>query len=48
MEVGRSGRGKQAIILLAVDDPVPEPVIAEIRSKAQVGDIRSITLAAGG
>ncbi len=44
MEVGRSGRGQQAIIMLTVDDPVPPEVIDEIRSKVQVREIRSITL----
>ncbi|HEY3227363.1 MAG TPA: phosphoglycerate dehydrogenase [Planctomycetota bacterium] len=44
MEVGRSGRGQQAIIMLAVDDPVPPEVIEEIRSKVEVREIRSITL----
>ncbi|HZL72184.1 MAG TPA: phosphoglycerate dehydrogenase [Planctomycetota bacterium] len=44
MEVGRSGRGQQAIIMLTVDEPVPPEAIEEIRSKVQVQEIRSITL----
>ena len=44
MEVGRSGRGQQALIMLTVDDPVPADVIDEIRSKVEVREIRSITL----
>jgi D-3-phosphoglycerate dehydrogenase len=44
MEVGRSAPGQQAIIMLAVDDPVPAVVIEEIRSKVEVREIRSITL----
>jgi D-3-phosphoglycerate dehydrogenase len=44
MEVGRSGRGEQAIIMLTVDEPVPAEVIEEIRSKVKVQEIRSITL----
>lgn len=44
MEVGRSGRGQQAIIMLTVDEPVPAEAIEEIRSKVQVQEIRSITL----
>jgi D-3-phosphoglycerate dehydrogenase len=45
MEVGRSGRGKQALIMLTVDEPVPAEAIEEIRSKVQVQEIHSITLA---
>jgi len=45
MEVGRSGRGQQAIIMLTVDEPVPPEAIEEIRTKVQVKEIRSITLA---
>jgi D-3-phosphoglycerate dehydrogenase len=44
MEVGRSGRGQQAIIMLTVDEPVPAEAIEEIRSKVSVKEIRSITL----
>src|SRR5688572_17342257 len=45
MEVGRSGRGQQALIMLTVDEPVPAEAIEEIKSKVQVQEIRSITLA---
>jgi len=45
MEVGRSGRGQQAMILLSLDDPVPPAVIDEIRTQVQVSDIKAITLA---
>ncbi|MBI4564017.1 MAG: phosphoglycerate dehydrogenase [Planctomycetes bacterium] len=44
MEVGRTGRGQRAIIMLAVDDPVSPSVLEEIRSKVAVQEIRSITL----
>lgn len=44
MEVGRSGRGQQAMIILTLDDPVPADVIEEMRSKVEINDIRSITL----
>lgn len=44
MEVGRSGRGKQAIIMLAVDDPVPPEVLQEMKAKADVEESHSLTL----
>ncbi|HKS17450.1 MAG TPA: phosphoglycerate dehydrogenase [Planctomycetota bacterium] len=44
MEVGRSGRGQQAIIMLTVDEPVPAEVLDEIRTKVSVKEVRSITL----
>jgi D-3-phosphoglycerate dehydrogenase len=45
MEVGRSGRGEQAMILLSLDDAVPAAVVEEIRASVKVTDIRAITLA---
>jgi D-3-phosphoglycerate dehydrogenase len=44
MEVGRSGRGQQAIIMLTVDEPVPAEAVDEIRAKVKVQEIHSITL----
>ncbi len=44
MEVGRDGRGGQAMLMLAVDDPVPASVAAELRAKASVVDLVSIEM----
>jgi D-3-phosphoglycerate dehydrogenase len=44
MEVGRAERGKQAMILLAVDDPVRPEVLEEIRKAINAHDVRAITL----
>lgn len=44
MEVGRSAPGQRAVIMLAVDDPVPPKVLEELRAKAQLHEIHSITL----
>ena len=44
MEVGRDARGKQAIVLVAVDDPVPAKLVDEIRAKIELKDIRSLLL----
>ena len=46
MEVGRTQRGKQAIILLGLDEAAAPKVIAEIRAKVELKDIKSITLQA--
>ncbi|HVR84759.1 MAG TPA: phosphoglycerate dehydrogenase [Planctomycetota bacterium] len=44
MEVGRAGRGQQAMILLSVDDPVKVEVLEEIRKAIAAHDVRSVTL----
>jgi D-3-phosphoglycerate dehydrogenase len=44
MEVGRAERGKQAMILLAVDDPVTPEVLEEIRKAINAHDVRAVTL----
>jgi D-3-phosphoglycerate dehydrogenase len=44
MEVGRVERGKQAMILLAVDDPVRPELLEEIRRAINAHDVRAITL----
>jgi D-3-phosphoglycerate dehydrogenase len=45
MAVGRAGRGKKAIIFVTVDDPIPEPVLEEIRQSIEgIETIRAIRL----
>ena len=44
MELGRSGRGERAVVVLTLDDPVTEGIIGEIRKEIQIEDIRAITL----
>jgi len=44
MEVGRAGRGQQAMILLSVDDPVKTDVLEEIRKAINAHDVRAVTL----
>jgi D-3-phosphoglycerate dehydrogenase len=44
MEVGRAGRGQQAMILLSVDDPVKQDVLDEIRKAISAHDVRAVTL----
>jgi D-3-phosphoglycerate dehydrogenase len=44
MEVGRAERGKQAMILLSVDDPVKSEILEEIRRAINAHDVRAITL----
>ena len=44
MEVGRAGRGQQAMILLSVDDPVKADVLDEIRKAINAHDVRAVTL----
>jgi D-3-phosphoglycerate dehydrogenase len=44
MEVGRAERGKQAMILLSVDDPVNSDILEEIRRAINAHDVRAITL----
>jgi len=44
MEVGRAGKGQQAMILLSVDDPVKAEVLEEIRKAINAHDVRSVTL----
>ena len=44
MEVGRAERGKLAMILLAVDDPVAADVLEEMRKAINAHDVRSVTL----
>jgi D-3-phosphoglycerate dehydrogenase len=44
MEVGRAGKGQQAMILLSVDDPVKTEVLDEIRRAINAHDVRSVTL----
>jgi len=45
MEVGRAERGKQAMIILSVDDPVTPEILEEIRVAINAHDVRAITLA---
>lgn len=44
MEVGRSGRGQQAVILLTLDEPISPAALEEIRKQVQPLDLRPITL----
>ena len=44
MEVARTEKGKQAMILLTLDEPVPPEVVEEIRKTVSVYDIRVVTL----
>jgi D-3-phosphoglycerate dehydrogenase len=44
MEVGRSGRGQEAMIVLTLDEAVPPAVVEEIRTKVRITDIHSVTL----
>lgn len=44
MEVGRSEKGKQAMILLSVDDPVKGEILEEIRTAIHAHDVRAVTL----
>jgi len=44
MEVGRAERGKQAMILLSVDDPVKPEILEEIRRAINAHDVRAVTL----
>jgi D-3-phosphoglycerate dehydrogenase len=44
MEVGRVERGKQAMILLSVDDPVRSEILEEIRRAINAHDVRSVLL----
>jgi D-3-phosphoglycerate dehydrogenase len=44
MEVGRTGRGQQAVILLTLDEPATAASLDEIRTQVQPLDIRAITL----
>lgn len=44
MEVGRTARGRQAVMILTVDDPVTAEVVEEIRKEIQVEDVRAVTL----
>ncbi|HEX7897756.1 MAG TPA: phosphoglycerate dehydrogenase [Planctomycetota bacterium] len=44
MEVGRAEKGKQAMILLAVDDPVKAEVLEEIRTAIHAHDVRALLL----
>ncbi len=44
MEVGRAEKGKQAMILLSVDDPVKGEILEEIRTAIHAHDVRAVTL----
>ncbi len=44
MEVGRVERGRQAMILLAVDDPVRAEILEEIRRAINAHDVRAVML----
>ena len=44
MEVGRTERGKQAMILLSVDDPVKPEILEEIRQAINAHDVRAVML----
>jgi D-3-phosphoglycerate dehydrogenase len=44
MEVGRAERGKQAMILLSVDDPVKPEILEQIRTAINAHDVRAVTL----
>jgi len=44
MGVGRKTRGETALMVVSVDDPVPEEVLDEIRSKGEFREVRFIKL----
>jgi D-3-phosphoglycerate dehydrogenase len=44
MEVGRAERGKLAMILLSVDDPVKPEILEEIRTAINAHDVKAVTL----
>ena len=44
MEVGRAERGRQAMILLSVDDPVKPEILEEIRRAINAHDVRAVML----
>ncbi len=44
MEVGRAERGREAMILLSVDDPVSPEILEEIRTAINAHDVRAVTL----
>jgi D-3-phosphoglycerate dehydrogenase len=44
MQVGRRTRRGQALMLLAVDEPVPAEVLARIRTEANIASIKVISL----
>jgi D-3-phosphoglycerate dehydrogenase / 2-oxoglutarate reductase len=46
--LGRSARGKEAIALLYVDDPIPEPVIDELMSTGMFQQVRPLAFNVGG
>jgi D-3-phosphoglycerate dehydrogenase len=44
MQVGRSGPGEEAIMALAVDSPIPGPVLQEMISSADITSGRFVSL----
>lgn len=44
MEVGRTERGRKAMVILTLDDPVPPSVVEEIRQAVQPHEIHAVTL----
>jgi D-3-phosphoglycerate dehydrogenase len=44
MSVGRNEKRGEAVVVLTVDDPVPEEVLATIRSAIEADEVRSIQL----
>jgi D-3-phosphoglycerate dehydrogenase / 2-oxoglutarate reductase len=43
MQVGRQTEGGEALMALAVDSPIPEPILASITEQARLRDARSVT-----
>jgi hypothetical protein len=44
MQVGRRGPGEEAIMALAVDSPVPQPVLQEMITAADITSGRFVSL----
>lgn len=44
MEVGRLGKGKQAVMIMTVDDPIPEAVVEAIGKALQIDVVHAVTL----
>ncbi|HVL63907.1 MAG TPA: phosphoglycerate dehydrogenase [Actinomycetota bacterium] len=44
MEVGRQAEGGEALMGLAVDSPIPEDVLEDIKKRARIGDARLVVL----
>jgi len=44
MEVGRAVRGQQAVVILTLDDPVPAPLLDELKAATGGHDVHMVTL----